>query len=69
MLSLSTLPGEQLHVLKGHMGVVRCLHLSEDRLVSGGDRKMVIVWSTKVRARMYVCMRMRFPENCVKSQV
>ena len=56
MLSLSTLPGEQLHVLKGHMGVVRCLHLSEDRLVSGGDRKMVIVWSTKVRG---ACTRVR----------
>lgn len=41
------------YVLEGHIGVVRCLHLKEDRLVSGGDRKRIVVWNVKVRACHY----------------
>lgn len=37
-------------VLEGHIGVVRCLHLKGDRVVSGGDRKRIVVWDVKVWA-------------------
>ena len=37
-------------VLRGHIGVVRCLCLRGDRLVSGGDRKRVVIWDIKVKA-------------------
>ena len=35
-------------MLQGHIGVVRCIHLMEDRLVSAGDCKRVMVWNAKV---------------------
>ena len=41
--------GYCLHVLQGHIGVVRCIHLMEDRLVSAGDCKRVMVWNSKVK--------------------
>ena len=41
-----------LHVLEGHIGIVRCLELKRWRLVSGGDRKRIIVWNVKVNAGM-----------------
>ncbi len=35
--------------LDNHLGVVRCLCLTEgNRLVSGGDRKRICVWDIKV---------------------
>ena len=37
-----------LHVLQGHIGVVRCICLMGDRLVSAGDCKKVMVWNVKV---------------------
>ena len=40
--------GKSLHVLQGHLGVVRCLHINEERLVSGGDQQKVIVWDYRV---------------------
>ena len=42
--------GVCLHVLEGHIGIVRCLQLKRWRLVSGGDRKRIIVWNVKVNA-------------------
>ena len=42
--------GVCLHVLEGHIGIVRCLELKRWRLVSGGDRKRIIVWNVKVNA-------------------
>ncbi|MBN3285336.1 FBXW7 protein, partial [Polyodon spathula] len=36
--------GSCLHTLSGHIGVVRCLHLLKGRLLSGGDRKKILVW-------------------------
>ena len=40
--------GKALHVLQGHLGVVRCLHINDERLVSGGDQQKVIVWDYRV---------------------
>ena len=40
--------GNCLHVLRGHIGVVRCLSLKGNILISGGDRKRIIVWNIKV---------------------
>ena len=40
--------GRCLWVLEGHIGVVRCLCLRGDRLVSGGNRKRIVVWDVKV---------------------
>lgn len=37
-----------LHVLEGHIGNVRCLCLVGNRLISGGDRKRIIVWNAEV---------------------
>lgn len=37
-----------LHVLEGHIGNVRCLCLVSNRLISGGDRKRIIVWNAEV---------------------
>ncbi|KAK3750546.1 hypothetical protein QZH41_011084, partial [Actinostola sp. cb2023] len=39
--------GRLLHTLCEHIGIVRCLYLTEDRLVSGGDRKKIVVWDIK----------------------
>ena len=41
--------GTLLHTLEEHIGVVRCLYLSGNRLVSGGDQKRIAVWDIKVR--------------------
>lgn len=41
--------GTLLHTLEEHIGVVRCLCLSGNRLVSGGDQKRIAVWDVKVR--------------------
>ena len=46
--SLSLITGKCLHNLEGHSGVVRCLHLNENTLVSGGDLRKLIVWDLKV---------------------
>ena len=40
--------GQCQWVLEGHIGVVRCLSLHGHRLVSGGDRKRLVVWDIKV---------------------
>jgi len=46
--------GHCVHVLQGHIGVVRCVHLVGDRLISAGDCKKVMIWNTKVNiARTY----------------
>lgn len=39
--------GVLLHTLEEHIGVVRCLCLSGNRLISGGDRKRIAVWDVK----------------------
>ncbi|XP_025105940.1 F-box/WD repeat-containing protein 7-like isoform X2 [Pomacea canaliculata] len=36
--------GRLLHELHEHLGVVRCLHINDERLVSGGDQKKVVIW-------------------------
>lgn len=30
--------------MEEHLGVVRCMHLDGDKLVTGGDAKKIIVW-------------------------
>ena len=40
--------GTLLHTLEEHIGVVRCLCLLGNRLVSGGDQKRIAVWDVKV---------------------
>lgn len=47
-------PGVCLHVLEGHIGIVRCLYLQGSRLISGGDRKRVVVWNVKVREILFL---------------
>ena len=42
--------GELLHSLREHLGVVRCLHINNERLVSGGDQKKIVVWDYRVSA-------------------
>ncbi|XP_078726788.1 uncharacterized protein LOC144943292 isoform X2 [Lampetra fluviatilis] len=39
--------GRCLFTLREHVGVVLCLHLLRDRLVSGGNRKKIVVWDVK----------------------
>ncbi|PFX27958.1 F-box/WD repeat-containing protein 7 [Stylophora pistillata] len=39
--------GILLHTLEEHIGVVRCLCLSGNRLISGGDRKRIALWDVK----------------------
>ncbi|CAH3046341.1 unnamed protein product [Porites lobata] len=39
--------GTLLHTLEEHIGVVRCLCLLGNRLVSGGDQKRIAVWDVK----------------------
>lgn len=36
--------GGIMHVMREHIGVVRCLSLSDNRLITAGDQKKVIVW-------------------------
>ncbi|XP_046338928.2 F-box/WD repeat-containing protein 7-like [Haliotis rufescens] len=38
------LAGELLHKQRQHLGIVRCIHLNDDRLVTGGDQKKLVVW-------------------------
>ena len=40
------------YVLRGHIGVVRCLSFKGDILISGGDRKRIIAWNTKVNRKL-----------------
>ena len=44
--------GSCLHTLGEHLGLVRCLCLHGDRLVSGGDRKRINVWDVTVELRL-----------------
>ncbi|XP_068687964.1 F-box/WD repeat-containing protein 7-like isoform X1 [Montipora foliosa] len=39
--------GIMLHTLEEHIGVVRCLCLLGNRLISGGDRKRIAIWDVK----------------------
>ena len=55
-------------ILEGHIGVVRCLCLHGDRLVSGGDRKRVVVWDIKVHI-MYMYMGVYIVQIIVILQV
>jgi len=41
-------------VLSGHLGIVRCLHISDQRLVSGGDQKKIGVWDYRVLMPSYL---------------
>ena len=52
--------GVCLHILDGHIGVVRCLSLRGDILVSGGDRKRIITWDVKVSE--FMCGVSLFPK-------
>ena len=47
--------GQCQSVLEGHIGVVRCLCLHGDRLISGGDRKRVVIWDVKVHYIVLIC--------------
>ncbi|KXJ26868.1 F-box/WD repeat-containing protein 7 [Exaiptasia diaphana] len=49
--------GELLHTLCEHIGIVRCLHLTNNRLVSGGDRKKIVVWDIKSGKQLNVVHR------------
>jgi F-box/WD-40 domain protein 7 len=40
--------GDLLYKLSGHLGIVRCLHLDEFKLVSSGDAKKVMIWNYRV---------------------
>ena len=33
-----------MQVMHEHIGVVRCMHIDEHKLVSAGDKRKVIVW-------------------------
>ncbi len=41
-------PGERLNMMQEHIGVVRCLTLHGNKLITGGDRKKIVVWDAKV---------------------
>lgn len=47
-LSVCVCAGKLLHELHEHLGVVRCLHINDERLVSGGDQKKVVIWDYRV---------------------
>ncbi len=40
--------GNCVHVMEGHIGIVRCLRLKGDLLVSAGDRKRINIWKVEV---------------------
>lgn len=44
----NVLLGSCLHILDGHVGLIRCLILKGDIIVSGGDQKRIIIWDVKV---------------------
>ena len=35
-------------MLRGHIGIVRCLSFKDNILISGGDRKRIIAWNSEV---------------------
>lgn len=49
--------GEMLHSLAEHLGVVRCLHINQERLVSGGDQKKICVWDYRKGKLLHVAHR------------
>ncbi|XP_071506236.1 uncharacterized protein [Diadema antillarum] len=49
--------GVCLSVMKEHIGVVRCLSLTNGRLVTGGDRKKIVVWDAKDGRQLNVVHR------------
>ena len=40
--------GSCLHVMEEHIGIVRCLCLKGNILISAGDRKRINIWKVKV---------------------
>ena len=54
VLNHQCLLGLCLHVLDGHIGVVRCLKLKGNILVSGGDQKRIIIWDVQVSHARFV---------------
>ena len=40
--------GDLMFTMFGHVGIVRLLHLDRDKVVSGGDRRKIIVWNWMV---------------------
>ena len=51
---LQYLIGMCLYVLRGHIGVVRCLSFKGNILISGGDRKRIIAWNTEVNRKLMI---------------
>ncbi|XP_043929670.1 F-box/WD repeat-containing protein 7-like [Protopterus annectens] len=49
--------GKCLFTFYEHIGVVRCLHLHGNRLVSGGDRKKIVVWDVQAGMLLNVVHR------------
>ena len=48
MLIMISPIGHCVHVLENHIGLVRCLLLRGNYLISGGDRKRINVWNKEV---------------------
>lgn len=40
--------GDLLYQMSGHLGIVRFIQIDEQKLVSGGDAKRILVWDYKV---------------------
>ena len=40
--------GKLIHLLSGHLGVVRYVFMDDNKLVTGGDAKKIIIWDYKV---------------------
>ncbi|XP_070181266.1 F-box/WD repeat-containing protein 7-like [Littorina saxatilis] len=49
--------GSLIHCLKEHLGVVRCLHINNERLVSGGDQKKIVIWDYREGKKLNVAHR------------
>ncbi|XP_070571050.1 F-box/WD repeat-containing protein 7-like [Ptychodera flava] len=46
-----------INVMREHIGVVRCLCLYGPRLITGGDRKKIVVWDAKTGEKLNVVHR------------
>ncbi|XP_006811259.1 uncharacterized protein LOC100375604 [Saccoglossus kowalevskii] len=54
---LWNLQGICLNVMREHIGVVRCLCIWGPRIITGGDRKKIVVWDAKTGRKLNVAHR------------
>ena len=57
--------GEARHVLHGHVGLIRALHLSPWLCITAGDKRRICVWDVRTGVQRYVMHRNPRLVHCI----